>query len=140
MYGYDYLESMKEDVLTAIKDQYTLADYENRDEFEQVLNDELWIDDGVTGNVSGSYTFNSSRAQDYVTDNEELLKEALTEFCVDAETIADHFLNGDWEYFDVTIRCYLLGQAIAAALDELEEENAWEEEEEEETDAEPVAM
>ena len=140
MYGYDYLESMKEDVLTAIKDQYTLADYENRDEFEQVLNDELWIDDGVTGNASGSYTFNSSRAQDYVTDNEELLKEALTEFCVDAETIADHFLNGDWEYFDVTIRCYLLGQAIAAALDELEEENAWEEEEEEETDAEPVAL
>ena len=35
---------------------------------------------------------------------------------------------------DVTIRCYLLGQAIAAVLDDLEEEGAFEEEEEEEED------
>ena len=33
---------------------------------------------------------------------------------------------------DVTIRCYLLGQAITAVLDDLEEEGAFEEEEEEE--------
>lgn len=29
---------------------------------------------------------------------------------------------------DVTIRCYLLGQAIAEALDDLEEEFSWDEE------------
>lgn len=140
MFNYDYLSEMKNDVLAAIRDQYSLADYESRDEFEQVLNDELWIDDGVTGNASGSYTFNSSRAQDYVTDNEELLKEALTEFCVDAETIADHFLNGDWEYFDVTIRCYLLGQAISEALDEIGDDEYSPEEEEEAEEAEAAAM
>ena len=33
------------------------------------------------------------------------------------------------EAMDVTIRCYLLGQAIAEALDELEEELAEDEEE-----------
>lgn len=33
---------------------------------------------------------------------------------------------------DVTIRCYLLGQAITAVLDDLEEDGAFEEEEEEE--------
>ena len=33
---------------------------------------------------------------------------------------------------DVTIRCYLLRQAIASVLDDLEEDGAFEEEEEEE--------
>ena len=36
------------------------------------------------------------------------------------------------EAMDVIIRCYLLGQAIAAVLDDLEENGAFEEEEEEE--------
>lgn len=140
MFNYDYLSEMKNDVLAAIRDQYSLADYENRDELEQVLNDELWIDDGVTGNASGSYTFNSSRAQEYVSDNMDLLKEALAEFCEDAATTAEHFLNEDWEYFDVTIRCYLLGQAISEALDEIGDDEYSPEEAEEEEEAEAAAM
>lgn len=48
-----------------------------------------------------------------------MLRDALREFCVKAETIGDKFLSNDWEYFDVTIRCYLLGGAIEAALDEI---------------------
>ena len=59
---YNYLDAMKEDVLTAIRENYTLSDYENREELEERLNDDLWIDDAVTGNASGSYTFNSARA------------------------------------------------------------------------------
>ena len=142
MYGYDYLESMKEDVLSAIEHQYTLADYENREEFEQVLNDELWIDDSVTGNASGSYTFDSVDAKDYVTGNMDLLKEMIDEFGIDAKTVADHFMNEDWEYFDVSIRCYLLGQAISAALDEIDEDEFRQDEEEEEgeEDAEAAAL
>ena len=93
---------------------------DGRDAIEEQLNDSLWIADSVTGNGSGSYTFNSAEAKEYVTDNEDLLKEALEAFCTDAETITDHFLNGDWEYFDVTIRCYLLGQAIGEVLDEID--------------------
>ena len=37
-------------------------------------------------------------------------------------SVNKRFLNEDWEYLDVTIRCYLLGQAINKALDELLEE------------------
>ena len=59
------------------------------------------------------------------------LQEAVNEFGIDSETIGEKFLESDWEYFDVTIRCYLLGQAIAAVLDDLEEDGAFEEEEEE---------
>jgi hypothetical protein len=140
MRNYDYLAEMKDDVLNAIRDQYDLADYENRDDFEQVLNDELWIDDAVTGNTSGSYTSNSSQAREYVLDNMDLLKEALFEFGADAKTTADHFLNEDWEYFDVTIRCYLLGQAISEALDEIGDDEFAPEEETEEEEPEASAM
>ena len=117
---YDYFESMKEDVLQAIEENYNVSDYEDREDFEQVLYDDLWMFDSVTGNASGSYTFNSYTAKEYVMDNMELCKEALKEFCVDGETIADHFLNEDYEYFDVTIRCYLLGQVIAEVLEDFD--------------------
>lgn len=54
---------------------------------------------------------------------------ALEEFGQDGTDV----LKEGAEAMDVTIRCYLLGQAIAAVLDDLEEEDgAFEEEEEEE--------
>ena len=98
-----------------------LATRASRNQFAQELHDFLWSHDSVTGNASGSYTFNSYRAKEYVTDNGDLLREALQEFCTEAETIAEKFLYEEWEYFDVTIRCYLLYRAIENALDSLEE-------------------
>lgn len=117
---YDYMKEMVADVKEAIEYDYNLAEWTgNRSGLEEQLCDDLWIDDSVTGNASGSYTFNRYQAQQYVCDNVDLCREALKEFCVEAETIADKFLNEDFEYFDVTIRCYLLGQAISEALDDL---------------------
>ena len=136
---YNYLDSMKEDVLEAIRENYTLSDYENRDQLEERLNDDLWMDDSVTGNASGSYTFNSYRAQEYVTDNMDLVREMAAEFCCDGMELAEHFMNEDWEWFDVSIRCYLLGQAIAEALDDLEEDQEFSQEEEEEEEEEETA-
>lgn len=119
---YNYLEAMKEDVLEYINNEINLSDYEDLDELEQFLNDELRTVDSVTGNASGSYTFNRCQAQEYVCDNIDELKEALDDFGTDAETITDKFLSEDWEYFDVTIRCYLLGAAISESLEEIEED------------------
>lgn len=39
---------------------------------------------------------------------------------MDAAELLQKCFDGDWEYFDVTARCYVLGQAIDAALDEME--------------------
>lgn len=121
---YNYLESIKDDVLEHIKENYTIEEQiinlDDREEWEQELNDSLWVEDSVTGNASGSYTFNRCKAKEYILDNMEILKETLDEFCVDNKTIAQNFLNEDWEYFDVSIRCYLLSSAISQALDELE--------------------
>lgn len=133
MMNYNYYEAVIEDVKSSIHDRYDGYDIidalQERDDFEDQLNDDLWIDDSVTGNGSGSYTFNSYKAKEYITDNLDLLREALQEFCVDGGEIAEHFLEEDWEYFDVTIRYYLLPVSIENALDELEEEFAEEIEE-----------
>ena len=124
---YNYREAMKEDILEYIKDNYTTDEIRDnletdRDGWEQDLNDALWVEDSVTGNASGSYTFNTWKAKEYVSENMDLLNEAMDEFCTETRTIAEHFLNEDWEWFDVSIRCYLLSSALSEALDEIEED------------------
>lgn len=132
---YDYLEQVTADVRDYVEQEIDLTEWAgNRDGLEEKLNNDLWTCDSVTGNGSGSYTFNRVQAQIYVLDGMDELQEAVNEFGIDSETIGEKFLESDWEYFDVTIRCYLLGQAIAAVLDDLEEDGAFEEEEEEEED------
>ena len=120
---YNYNKEIKEDIMNAINENYSTEQIAERlediDRFAEELNDDLWTDDSVTGNGSGSYTFNRYTAKEYVTENMELCIESLREFCVEAETIVEKFLSEDWEYFDVTIRCYLLSSAIWEALEEL---------------------
>lgn len=118
-----YFDDTLANVLDYIDENFTpeeltekLAD---RDSFEESLNDELWVVDSVTGNGSGSYTFSRYTAKHNVMSDTDTVMEALRGFCVEAETVADKFLSDDWEYFDVTARCYVLGSAINAALDKL---------------------
>lgn len=129
---YNYLEAMKNDITEYIKDNINLADYADRDELESSLNDDLFTEDSVTGNTSGSYTFSRAQAQEYVTDNIDLLKDACEEFGTDAASVGEWFLSDDWEKMDVTIRCYLLVRAIGEALDDMldELEEAFKSEEE----------
>lgn len=55
---------------------------------------------------------------------ENMIADMCDEFGVESKELGEHFRREDWEWFDVSIRCYLLGQAIAAALDELDHEFA----------------
>ena len=119
---YEYRKAVTADIIDHIRDniedyKYMFAD---RYDAEDRLNDILWAEDSVTGNASGSYTFNAYKAKEYVFDDPDTVAEALREFCVEAETIADKFISCDWEYFDVTTRCYVLGECIGEALDTLE--------------------
>lgn len=116
MERYDYLEAVKEDVKNYLEENGIKVTSENRDELEEQLNDDLFCCDSVTGNASGSYTFNAWKAEENLCHNLDLLGEACEEFgnCTD-------ILKDGAEACDVTIRCYLLGQAIAEVLDELEE-------------------
>lgn len=129
MERYDYFAAVKEDVKNVVMNDYDYINElkEDRQAFEDKLNDELFINDSVTGNASGSYTFNAWQAEEYICHNMELLKEACNEFCTDLSDIIESA-----ESCDVTIRCYLLGNAISEVLDELEEEISEEDEETEE--------
>ena len=115
---YDYLEAVTNDAKNAILKNYHDWYFTNRDELAEVANDELWINDSVTGNASGSYTCNAWEAEENLCHNMDELEEACNEF---GQDMGEAVKQGA-EYCDVTIRCYLLSQAISAAIDELEEE------------------
>jgi hypothetical protein len=129
MEKYDYLSAVKENVKSWINDHDEWkADYadengkwlrdDNCDDIEEDLNDRLFIEDSVTGNASGSYTFNTWQAEEYLCHNLDLLGEALEAFGCEPNYITEEGA----EACDVTIRCYLLGQAISEVLDEMIDE------------------
>ena len=104
---YDYYDAVLNDVREALK--------ETNERNYETLYDRLWVDDSVTGNGSGSYTFNTWEAEENLCHNLDLLREALEEFGCDIS-----YLEKGAEACDVTIRCYLLAQALSEALEELE--------------------
>ncbi len=108
---YNYEEAVLEDVKEAILERLRYGDYVEFDDLEDAqdaIQESLWTDDGVTGNGSGSYTFNTFMAELYLVNNGDLYGDALDE------------LGGEYdrspEARDVTIRCHLLGSAISEAL------------------------
>ena len=130
MKEYDYREAVKNDVMEYIKNEIDFSEFDTLEELEEKLNDDLWMVDSVTGNGSGSYTFSTYEAEENICHNLDLLGEALSEF----GSGADYLITHGAEAADVTIRCYLLGECIAAALEELEDDfnEAHEDEEDEE--------
>lgn len=145
MLEYDYQENVKEDVKGYLEDnppdvkgfvdcidweevsgngdhRYFFEDLYN---LKEELNDKLFIEDSVTGNGSGSYTFNSCEAKDYVlSGGSQILREAVDEGYLTAESFANYFLDENWEALDVICRCYVLNSAINEAVDEWAENYA----------------
>ena len=118
MEKYNYLENVTADAKQAILENLNYWKFADREELEEIANDVLWVDDSVTGNESGSYTFSTWKAEENLCHNMDELEDACDEF---GQDIGEAVKQGA-EYCDVTIRCYMLGQAISDALDELEEE------------------
>lgn len=118
---YDYHQAVLEDVIEVIWQEEPWKECNDRDELSDKLNDELWLYDSVTGNGSGSYTFSRAKAEECVRGNNDLIREMVEEFGIDRADMADRFMDGDWEWFDVSIRCYLLSWAIQYALDLLQD-------------------
>lgn len=111
---YDYRAAMYDDIKNYITENIDFADYEDREDLEQKLYNDLWCEDAVTGNGSGSYFFNTYKAEEAICHNLDLLGEAVEEFGGDMDV-----LKSGAEACDVTIRCYLLGEIIHTVLDEL---------------------
>ena len=134
--SYDYRKNVKNDCIDAVREwlDYHKDDIEgmSRDDLREKLYDALWIDDSVTGNASGSYTFNAYEAEQNIAGNWDLLGEAMREFGCECDAIEK---GAEWA--DVTIRCYLLGECLDEAIDDIDDEieAAIEEKEEEPEEA-----
>ena len=116
---YNYLEAMKQDIKEYIEENINVTDYETREDLEEYLNDTLWTEDSVTGNASGSYTFNRATAKKYVDESKDLVNDMMEEFdCKDK--VANWWIENNYEAIDVSIRCYFLGQAISEVLEKIE--------------------
>lgn len=118
---YDYEKAVFDDVkdyLLENMENFVDNDTETIDDIRDATNDEMWDADSVTGNGSGSYTFNRMLAELFLIGNNGLYEEALEEF--------DGKFDAEPERRDVTIRCYLLPSAIDKALEDEEVIKAFE--------------
>lgn len=127
MKKYNYLEAVKDDVETwlvdnssqfeKIKDNNKIDGVIDWDGVKEDLNDILWNEDSITGNGSGSYTFNREKAREYVFDDGlQYLEDLVDEGWLTYESIGKHITDCDFESLDVSLRCYFLSQAIEEAI------------------------
>ena len=115
---YNYLDAVKNDVRQIMEDEGEFLGWDelDRDALFNEVYDYCFTCDAVTGNGSGSYTFNRDEAAHMIVDNLDLLGEACEEFGCNMDV-----LKSGAEACDVTIRCYLLGTAIDEIIDEITE-------------------
>lgn len=120
MEKYDYYKNVREDIKQRLNewlDFNKINDYSDIDEVISAVYDDFFNSDSITGNGSGSYTFNSWAAEENLCHNMDLLKEALNEFGGELNDYIDSA-----EACDVTIRCYVLGQLVGEVVKEFVEE------------------
>lgn len=120
MEKYDYYKNVREDIKQRLNewlDFDRINDYSDIDEVINAVYDDFFNSDSITGNGSGSYTFNSWAAEENLCHNMDLLKEALDELGGELNDYIDSA-----EACDVTIRCYVLGQLVGEVVKEFVEE------------------
>jgi len=113
MERYNYLAVVKDDVRNYISDEVNLSEFNKVEELNEFLNEKLFNENSVTGNSSSeTYTYSREVAAENLLYNMDLLSQAMGEF-------GDVLDKGE-EACDVSIRCYLLPQAINEVLDDYE--------------------
>lgn len=117
---YDYYEEVKQAIEDVLNDKAYYLNIEavhpnDLEEYEEVLNEELWNEDAVTGNASGSYYCNSYEAEEALAHNLRLVAEALEGLGYNSLDI--DALN-DTERLDVFIRCHILQSCIREYIED----------------------
>lgn len=124
MEKYNYREAMDKDIMDYIVDEIGYLDQMTIEQLEEIAGesealyerfyDDMFVSDRITGNASGSYTFNRWQAEENICHNFDLLSDAFYEFGLKAEAGAF-----EAEYLDVTIRCYLLSDVLMDVCERL---------------------
>ena len=122
MKKYDYWREMIDEIKDwiLVNGIITHAQKEEWDkkQFADWLHDELWDHDIITGN--GAYGYAPEEAcEEYIGTNLGLYFEAANELCDFPNSGTPWIYKNPAQHMDATIRCYLLGECIWKALDEL---------------------
>ena len=118
MKTYSYPQHVKEDIEDYINDELDTGTFgllvQGDEETIEDIRDDLFNEDSVTGNASGSYTMNTLKAEENLVGNWDLLEEAINEFDLHVNPIKK---GGEW--CDSLIRCYLVDWCFSEALKEI---------------------
>lgn len=115
---YSYPENVKNDIKDYINDELDTGTFgllvQGHEETIEDLRDDLFNEDSVTGNASGSYTMNTLKAEENLVGNWDLLEEAINEFDLHVNPI-----KKGAEWCDSLIRCYLVDWCFTEAIKEI---------------------
>lgn len=116
MEKYDYEQAVRKDLAEYIRDRAETHDWgvDDLEKNRDALYDDAFVSDSVTGNASGSYTFCSWTAEENICHNSDLIQEVVEEF---GEPNADRLYSA--EYWDVSIRCLMLGRVFDDVFEEV---------------------
>ena len=113
---YDYKKVIKTDVKEWMDNNEVDITDPN---LESEIFESCWVCDYVTGNASGSYTFSRCEARDNFfndPDSEDYVREMIDEGFISSGELGERIAQSDWEWLDVSIRCFLLDSAIGEVL------------------------
>ena len=116
----DYYTEVLDDIKEYIDDQGQWYIDNNKD-FED-LYDDLWTEDSVTGNGSGSYYFNTAKAKEAIS--EYIWTDSFKDMCDECGLRDGWVFNDGPEAIDVSIRCWMLGDVRGDAQDYFNEKFA----------------
>lgn len=115
---YDYYKTVRKDILNNLGNYDSFTDFNNYDEYYKYVYDKLYVDDGVTGKGSGRYFSDIDKTEEALYYNSDLLERANKKFGYTYETTRNKSLNELYEWYDVIIRCYILGDVLGDILEE----------------------
>ena len=114
----DYYQQVKNDAIAAIDEQFDCGYWDGDTEWD-VVYDNLFVDDSVTGNGSGSYFCNAAKAREAVADAiwDKRVLDTLEQIGCDGDAVAEYLRDDDPESLDVCIRCSMLGEVYGEIED-----------------------
>lgn len=119
---YNYEKAVENDLMQWLSDNGAVWGGMDKEELREYLDDQLWSEDSVTGNASGSYWCDREMAHMCIREDEnamDYLRGARDDGLITDDEIGFRFLSEDWEWFDVMIRCYVLSSVVEKVVSEL---------------------
>lgn len=113
-----YTEQVRDDILKWIEDN---ADYYNLDRFEDAEELTEYLEENiineVTGVNTGTYTFDSEEAKEYVFNDMNTVIQTM--HCYNGAYVAEKILNGNYEWLDMRTRLEVFHSVVYEVAKEI---------------------